>query len=296
MNLMLNRLYQEDVDSDSIPTQFQIGIGSTAPNAADTALEIRVPITDPTTINDCSTADWTESTDATADATNTTNYKIGGGNTDDTAISMGKSGTVSVDAYYSNTVGATSMTGKWLMAWFKVKDATALAKLDLATNSGLNLLVSHNSFTNYDYWQWGRDTLAVGWNLLIAEINSPDGDDGTGATTSAITDYRIHAKTNNTSDTLTAADLVMDYWHLVQESDFAKDFEVDGVTFDTPNRKTTVEGRVTAAQANGYLLSEVGEFNEDGTPKLISHDTVDTISKDSKEEIIWEWVHQVNTD
>ena len=45
--------------------------------------------------------------------------------------------------------------------------------------------------------------------------------------------------------------------------------------------------RINTLQGNGYLISEFGVFNSDGTPLMDSRDTFNQISKSDTDEIIF---------
>jgi len=63
--------------------------------------------------------------------------------------------------------------------------------------------------------------------------------------------------------------------------------------FDTANNKVTTEGYISPAQGNGNILSEVGEFNTDGTPVMLSRDVFTGVTKTSSIELIIIWTHQI---
>jgi len=71
-----------------------------------------------------------------------------------------------------------------------------------------------------------------------------------------------------------------------------KDFVSGYPQFDTTNKEVTVRGFISSTQANGNTISEVGEFNTDGTPKMFSHDVFTGISKTNTQEIALIWVHK----
>jgi hypothetical protein len=58
--------------------------------------------------------------------------------------------------------------------------------------------------------------------------------------------------------------------------------------FDSLNKKVTVRGQVAETQANGNTLQEAGLFFDDNT--IFSRDVHNSIVKNSKVRIIYEWV------
>jgi uncharacterized phage protein gp47/JayE len=188
---------------------------------------------DITTIDDCETADWSDSTDATADALNSTNYKEGSN-----SIDLGKSGTASIDAYYSKTLASVkSITNKQVFFWFYIKDATELAKFD-----NLKIRLSSDTTPTNNYYEFTlNDSLETGWNYYVLDYTQTGDRTRTGSpNTDQIKSLRIHIETNNTTDTITSGDIGMDFW-FISEAEYyrgdiiqfndAETIPDDGTTF-----------------------------------------------------------------
>jgi hypothetical protein len=107
----------------------------------------------------------------------------------------------------------------------------------------------------------------VGKNLVLSRLY------GSGDT--AITQFKIGTGTNTpiVGDT----DL--------QTPILTKNFVPGYPTFDTVNFKVTTRGFISSAEANGNLITETGEFNTDGTPKMSTRFVFTGISKTVSDEI-----------
>lgn len=64
-------------------------------------------------------------------------------------------------------------------------------------------------------------------------------------------------------------------------------------TFDTANKRVTVRMKVLTTQANGNSLTEVGDFNTDGTPTLFGRHVHDAITKNNGISILYEIIYEV---
>lgn len=117
-----------------------------------------------------------------------------------------------------------------------------------------------------------------GLNLAIRRLYASDKtvvsqfQCGTGTTTPAVTDTGLETATGG-------------------KYNFVAGYPV----FDTTNKQVTVRGFVPSTDLNGSTITEVGEFNTDGTPIMIDHDVFTGITKTTSVEVAFIWKHSVNT-
>lgn len=152
-------------------------------------------------VDNCDTADWTDSADMTT-SLNESEYKE---NTK--ALNLTKDAGASATASTYKTTTSVNFTSKNLSLWLYVKDATARAKL--ATSSCLTIRFGSDSS---NYYQWAKDLtdLSVGWNL-IKNLTSSNADSTTGSPTITACDYTYVALTATAAATTwSAGDFIMD--------------------------------------------------------------------------------------
>ena len=101
------------------------------------------------------------------------------------------------------------------------------------------------------------------------------------ATKTPITQFKVG--TGTTTATTSDTDL--------EASVLTKDVSL--VTFNTTTHTATVKCYLTAGDANGNLLTEAGEFNTDSSPVMFDHDIFTGISKTDSDEIIINYVHEI---
>jgi hypothetical protein len=65
-------------------------------------------------------------------------------------------------------------------------------------------------------------------------------------------------------------------------------------TYDTVNRIVTWRGQVISTEANGNTITEIGEFNTDGSPIMLSRSVFTGIAKNSSTQIIFEIKHTIS--
>lgn len=73
-----------------------------------------------------------------------------------------------------------------------------------------------------------------------------------------------------------------------------KNFMTGYPTYDTGNRRVTWRGQVLSTEANGNTITELAEFNTDGTPIMLSRTVHLAISKSSSVTIIYEVKHKIS--
>lgn len=72
----------------------------------------------------------------------------------------------------------------------------------------------------------------------------------------------------------------------------SKLFVSGSLSFDTANKRVTVQGFLASTECNGNVIAEVGEINAEGV--LFSHDVLTTpITKNANTEIQITWTHNV---
>ncbi len=111
-----------------------------------------------TSVDDCETADWNDSTDMTT-ATNSTTFKEG-----TKSLSLTKDGTSSDTASTSKTTTNVNFTGKDFNIWIYIISTAVLQKL--AASDGLVIRFGSDS-SNYYEWTKDRADLEVGWNQIV---------------------------------------------------------------------------------------------------------------------------------
>lgn len=262
--------------SQSKPTKFKVGRGSTAFSVADTDLEDHVPITGTEQVDDCeATTGWTDSADMTV-SVNSSTYKQGSN-----SLNTTKDGTSSTDASTYKTTTSLDFTDKELSIWFYVKDSTALAKLE--TTDAITIRFGSDS-SNYYEWTFDNSDLSTGWNLLQNMTSSSSSTTGTPTITAC--DYSfIQLTATGTGITWSDGDFVMDDWKLASSDDFFGSLESGYPSIDTTNNEITYRYTLDSTQANGYNLTETGLFNTDTTPKIWNRDTFTSFSKSDTEEL-----------
>jgi hypothetical protein len=301
-NLLLKLLYGDPAVSalatiqiGADPTTAVIGDSTMTPvdgSVAGTAVERVPPVS--TLIDDCSDiAKWTHGGQAAADVANTTTYKEGYDTTDDTSLDLEKSGAAAVTWWYDFTfVGAEDMSNSWCYVWVHILDATALAKFSVA--NAIQVWLGTGGVLNYDYWNFALADLAVGWNLLCCEVENSDGVGGLGVTTNAVDNVRLYMQTVNAADLLATGDVIMDFWHYAVEADYNIAQAAGYPTYDTAARYSECRYLVPIANARGYLIQEAGEFNADATKILARRSVHTSISKSSKDDVIYIMKNRIN--
>jgi len=89
---------------------------------------------------------------------------------------------------------------------------------------------------------------------------------------------RFKIGTGTTTPTTADTDLETPITAWSGGSDY-KDFVSGYPTFDEANQKVQTQGFIASTEANGNSITELGEFNTDGTPVLGSHIVITGITK-----------------
>lgn len=280
-----NRVFKTVPDYKE-PSLYQTGQDNGSPAFSDTGMDKRVPIasTSVDVVDDCSTADWTESADATADATDAVNYKVGGGQVDNTSLKLGKSGTASATFTYNKTTTSTDVSAAdALFVWVRFADAATIAKL-IDTDAVTIRFGSDSS--NYYQWTFDGSDMSAGWNLLKGSIVSPEST--TGAPVEASMDYLYIAfVTDNSSDTITSGDINMDLWHVASEADYLASLSTGYPAFDYNIQEVSTRTVINAPEAVGYAVNAFSLWNADSTKLMFSLMVLDSPdTKSATEEFI----------
>lgn len=272
LNLVIDRSFNGS-PTRTVPSVFKVGIGTTTPSVGDTAIEKPVPFDGTETVDDCETDNWSDSTN-TATALNATTYKQGSN-----SISIAKTGTASTTFGCYKTTTSINFTSKTLFVWVYLTDVTDL----IASGTALTVRFGSDS-SNYYYYNVAIGSLSNGWNLVYFSSATATGT--TGSPSIAACDYsQIIFNVDNATDTVIANRVLMDDWKVASADDFTNSFETGYPSFDYTNNEVTIQGRVSATQANGYNISEFGVFNTDATALLVTHSVFTAVSKTSSDEI-----------
>jgi len=270
--IILNRAYKTTPDYLE-PTTFKVGIDNSTPAVADTDLDVPVPISGTEAVDDCETADWTDSADMTH-TLNASTFKEGSN-----SISLAKDAGTSTTFSTSKTTTSRDFTSKTLFVWVYL---TAVADL-VAT--GTDAITIRFGSASGDYYQkgWDISELAVGWNLLY--FTSATADSTTGSPTIGACDYSfIQGTTDLAADTIAADRILMDDWKVASTDDFTKTFVSGYPSFDETNHEVEIRGILLSTEANGNNINGFGLFNTDGTVLMHSEDTFTAESKSSTDQ------------
>ena len=276
--IFLNRTYKGTPDYAEL-TVFKAGTGVTAVTVDDTDLENPIPIQTTTeTVDDFETADWTDSADVTS-TLNAVTFKEGS-----KSLALAKDATASATITINKTTTSRDFTGKDFSIWIYIIDATMLAKL--AVSTCLSIRFGSDS-SNYYEWEKDLADLAVGWNLIDG-LTSANADTTTGTPSLAAMDYTyVEFVATGSAIVWSAGDLLVDDSKLISADDYIKTFESGYPALDETALSSTIRCRISSVQSNGYPITEVGLFNEDGTPLMESRDTMTAISKSNTDELIF---------
>ena len=113
----------------------------------------------------------------------------------------------------------------------------------------------------------------VGKNLVLSRLFK--------STDTPITQFKVG--TGTTAAAVTDTDL--------ETPVFTKNVSL--VSYNEATYTATVKCYLTASDANGYSLTEAGEFNTDDTPKMLDHDIFTAFSKSDSDELLINYVHEV---
>jgi hypothetical protein len=275
--IALNRTFKATPDYTA-PTVFKTGTGTTTPTNSDTDLEKAVPITGHEVVDDCETADWTDSADMTT-ALNATTFRIGSN-----SLNLTKDGTASADASTSKTTTSVDFDDKRLEVFLYVDDQTTL---DLFATTDCITVRFGSDASNYYQWTKNKADLAVGWNY-INNLTDDNEDSTTGTPDNNNMDYTfIQITATASGDTWAAGKVAMDDWRVVEAGDLTKTFVSGYPILDETNHQSTIRGLLLSTEANGHSLSEFGLFNTDSSALMFSHAVFTALTKDNTTQVIF---------
>ena len=298
--IILHRAYTATADLSATlylaPTQFKVGMTATTPSITDTELTLPIPIQNGTVL-DAASKSWSGSLGAIASTSNTTTYKQGASLSDVTAQNL-LSGTSNVVRLWEmsslsgsfNACPITQFAGFWLY----IKDATALAKISSTSGSAVELRLGDDG-TNYYYKDWARSALAVGWNWMHTWSGSVGGLSKIGSpATSGTVDYAaIAVSGSETTTEFTTGEIIYDLLRSWGTSDTRKDFQSGWPTFDYINLEVEQRCTLNTLQASGFLIDNLGIYNEDTTTLLASEDAFNDESKSDTDEFAFVAVDRI---
>ena len=277
--ILLNRGYKATPDY-SIPSQFKVGTGTTAPAVGDTDLANSIPIGFGT-VNDNGDNTLTGSNGGDNSTDNTTIYKPGANLTDNTAQNLIANDTSATKTWAISdlsALGTVASATQYTSLWLYILDDTARNKL-LTSGTAVEVKLGSDS-SNYYSKTFEVSTLQTGWNWLQLGVLNTNTE--TGTVGSPIDYFEIVATTNNTTDEFVAGDFIYDLLRQYEDTDLLKD--IKSISINETTLKASIVCEVLSDQAVGYDLTELGTFNSDATPKLSGRDTYTAQSKASTDE------------
>lgn len=265
--IIINRSYKSTPDY-TVPSSFKVGISNSTPNVANTDLDNPVPITGTEAVDDCETADWTDSADM-GSTLNAVTFKEGSN-----SLSLEKDGAGSATYSTSKTTTSRDFTSKTLFVWLYLTDVTDL----VATGTDAVTIRFGSAAGHYYQKGWDISVLAAGWNLLY--FTSASADSTTGAPALGAMDYSYIALTCDlAADTIAADRILMDDWKVASSDDFTKTFLTSYPTINDTTFEVEIRGQLLTTEANGYDINGFGLINTDSTVLLHSEDTFTAESK-----------------
>jgi len=272
----MDRAYNSS-SSYTAPYKFKLGIGTTNPLNTDTDLEIAIPLSDGT-VNDNGSNTLTGSAGGDNSTDNTTTYKEGGLQNDNESQNL-----IGNDTSTDKTWTITALTNnidstQHLGLWFYIKDQTTLDKIVSAE------FKIGNDSSNYYSKTVLNTNLITGWNWVTTNTEIISEMTETGAVSGDIDTFIINVITNNSTDVFIAGDLCYDLLRTWEQADLYSTFVSGYPSFNVTDVQSTIRCYITTIQANGYYITEIGIYNNDSTPVLMTRDVFDGISKSLTDE------------
>jgi len=277
MKLLINRAFKKTPDY-TIPSNLKVGLSQATVIVSDTDLTLPIPISGTELADNCETVgNWAESADGN-DSLNSTTYKEGVG-----ALNLIKDAQTqaSVTYYSNNNMTSLDFTSKDLWVWLYIKDAATYAKLDTTDCLQLRYGIDYN--TNYYYLNYDKVDLAVGWNAL--KMNTTTGTEQGTVTLNACDSGALVFTFTATTDEIAAGDLITDEWKLASTADYLQSITTGYPTIDETNFEAENQYYINSAEANGYNLTGVADFNTDSSDLMCSAYKFTSISKSSTDEV-----------
>lgn len=264
--IAINRIYKTTPDY-TIVSKGQVGISQGDLLITDSTLDVPIPITKGT-INDTCVDAYTGSSGGDNTTDNTTTYKVGGETTDNTSQNLIKNAT-NATGIWTKAPATNFDSALYFGCWIYIKDATALAKFK-SSGTCLTFKIGSDS-SNYYYKNYTVAELSTGWNWLTT-INAAISTLSTIGTPGSPLDlFIIEIITNNSTDTFTTGDVLLDCIRTYNNSNLKKTIVIESI--DETNFEVTQTLRLETVEGSGFLLNSLDTENTDATPKL------DTLSK-----------------
>ena len=278
-SIMLDRTYNGSPTRSEV-TVFKVGTGTTATVISDTDLGTPVPIDGEDVVDNCETADWTDSADMTT-TLNTTTFK-----TSISSLNLTKdAGTAVLASTYKTTTSVNFTNSPEFSIWIYVINTAALAKLE--TTDAITIRFGTDNSNYYIWTKDNADLVAGQWNLIDG-LTALNADSETGTVTPATMAYTyIGLTATGTAITWSDGDFMMDDIKIIATADYTKAFESGYPTLNYTTLEATIRTRLSTTNSNGYAISEFGVFNTDGTALMESRDIFTAISKTSDDELIF---------
>lgn len=278
--IILQRAYNSAA-TQTVPSRFSVGISNSTPNVADTALDVRIPISNGTVIDNGSNS-LTGSNGGTNTTDNTTTFKQGAGLSDGQSQNLLTNGTSATKTWtltpLTNDYSATQPFGFWLY----ILNAATYAKL-LAAGTALQLRIRTSGDAANRHYLYNRTKaqLAAGWNWITSgTTNVGDLTQGAGgAPSGAMNEFIIEITTTAAADAFIAGDVLYDIMRRWAASDLIKAFEAGYPAIDSTNYEVEIRTQLTSTEANGFDINGFALYNTDGTPLMHSEDTFTAQSK-----------------
>ncbi len=152
-------------------------------------------------VDDCETADWSDSADMTT-TLNSTTFKVGSN-----SLNLTKDATGSAEATTDKTTTSVDFTSKTFSIWVYVDSQAALDKLAVTDCFGLRFGIDGS---NYYEWLRDRADLQVGWTLFN-NLKSSNADNTVGTPILTAMDFtRVALTATGSGITWSAGDVLMD--------------------------------------------------------------------------------------
>lgn len=284
IKLIINRSY---IDTSGItkPDVFKVGQNQEIPTITDTDLTQAIPIFNGT-VNDGGDNTLTGSSGGDNSTDNTTTFKQGAGTTDNTSQNLIANGTNTLKIWTIadlSSLGTNISLTEPFGLWFFVLDQTTLDKFTSGT--ALEIKLGSDSSNYFSLTKESSD-LSIGFNWITSEINVEDLTE-TGTVTGNIDTFIIEVITNNASDTFIAGDVIYDLLRQWSESDLTKAINSSFPIIDNTAQTVQMRSDLNSVEANGFLLSGFGIFNQDSPALLEGLDSYTEESKGDTDEFIF---------
>lgn len=235
---------------------------------------------------------WSKSTDAATPGLNTTNYQEGSA-----AVTFGKTGTASSTfQYYQTLAGQKDMSeDSKLIFWIYIDNSTDFAKLTTTNTIYVDI---GNDNSNYYRLTLDKADIFVGWQRIESVLWTDFTLVGT-VNTAQIDYVSITFNTNNSSDTITLGNIMIDWINsvkLISSDDTTMVNEIGSrlsTTKDYVNNIARFVAVLDASTNNGYQISEVSMYDASTSGNILIYDKSINIVKSSESQIRQEFKIQV---